>query len=64
MREFVVGTGGATTRAFARIAPHSVVRKTRVHGVLRLELKPGGYTWRFMPVAGQTWSDSGSASCH
>jgi hypothetical protein len=41
-----------------------VVRKAGVHGVLRLELKPGGYAWRFFPVAGKTWTDTGSASCH
>ena len=64
MREFIVGTGGAGLRAFGSTKPNSVVRKTGVHGVLRLELKAGGYAWRFFPVAGQSWTDTGSADCH
>ena len=49
---------GTTTR------PNSEVRRTGVRGVLKLELKTTGYTWRFLPVAGSTWTDSGSGSCH
>ncbi len=64
IREFVVGTGGASLRAFSTVRANSVVRKAGVYGVLRLELKPGAYAWRFFPVAGKTWTDSGSASCH
>ena len=64
LRELIVGTGGASLRSFAATKPNSVVRKAGVHGVLRLELKPGGYAWRFFPVAGKTWTDTGSASCH
>ena len=33
-------------------------------GVLRLALHPAGYDWRFVPEAGQTFSDAGSGSCH
>jgi hypothetical protein len=64
IREFVVGTGGASLRSFATVRANSEVRKAGVYGVLRLELKPGGYAWRFFPVAGQSWTDTGSASCH
>ena len=64
IREFVVGTGGAGLRTFATVRPNSVVRRAGVHGVLRLELKPAGYAWTFYPVAGQSFSDSGTASCH
>jgi hypothetical protein len=51
-------------RSLATIAAHSEVRKARLFGVLKLELKAAGYTWRFVPVSGTTWTDSGQASCH
>jgi hypothetical protein len=64
IREFVVGTGGAGLRSFGAAAANSQVRKTGVHGVLKLELPSGSYRWTFVPVAGKSWSDSGSADCH
>ncbi|MFL5674349.1 MAG: phosphodiester glycosidase family protein [Chloroflexota bacterium] len=64
IREFVVGTGGVGSRPFATIRAHSQVRKTGVLGVVRLELKSSSYAWRFMPVAGSSWTDTGSADCH
>ncbi len=64
IREFVVGTGGAALRSFAAVQPNSEVRKTGVHGILKLTLMPGKYTWQFVPVAGSTWTDSGTESCH
>ncbi len=30
------------------------------YGVLELTLHPGGYDWRFVPVEGETFTDSGS----
>jgi hypothetical protein len=64
IREFVVGTGGASLRSFATIAPNSVRRNASTHGVLKLTLHDGGYDWRFVPVAGRSFTDSGSAACH
>ena len=64
IREFVVGTGGGEQRPFGRVEPNSQVRKANAPGVLKLTLKPGGYAWKFVPVAGQTFTDSGSRSCH
>ena len=52
IREFVVGTGGTGLRSFSTVRANSEVRKTGVFGVLKLELKTGGYTWRFVPVSG------------
>jgi acid phosphatase type 7 len=31
---------------------------------LKLTLHPGSYEWKFVPVAGKTFTDSGSDSCH
>jgi hypothetical protein len=64
IREFVVGTGGAEKRTLATIQPNSEARKAGIFGILKLELKPAGYTWRFVPVSGTTFTDTGEASCH
>ncbi len=64
IRSFIVGTGGASRVRTRRRAPNSVVRNSDTFGVLRLTLKSGGYDWRFVPVRGATFTDSGSGSCH
>ena len=64
IREIVVGTGGANLRPFATIRPHSQVRNANTHGVLKLTLTADSYSWQFVPVAGQTFTDSGTTSCH
>ena len=65
MRSFVVGTGGRSLypvlRRLAR--PRSVVVNAQTYGVLRLTLRPGRYDWRFVPVAGSSFRDAGTASC-
>jgi len=33
-------------------------------GVLSLTLSDGSYSWKFLPIAGQSYSDSGSDDCH
>jgi hypothetical protein len=64
IREFNVGTGGAAADDFTKsINPHSEAR-TATFGVLKLTLKGDGYDWQFVPVAGATFNDSGSGSCH
>ena len=63
IREFVVGTGGGTLRPFATVRANSVVREASTLGVLRLTLHDGGYSWRFLPVAGRSFTDAGTGSC-
>lgn len=63
-REFVVGTGGKSTRVFADPRPNSEVRNTGTFGVLRLDLHDTSYDWRFIPIAGKSFTDSGSGACH
>jgi hypothetical protein len=63
IREFVVGTGGTTLRAFRTIKPNSQARQSSVHGVLKLFLADGSYSWRFIGVNG-TYTDRGSTPCH
>jgi 3',5'-cyclic AMP phosphodiesterase CpdA len=63
IREFVVGTGGAGLYPFGAPEPGSEVRQNSTHGVLQLSLRTTGYDWRFVPVAGGTFSDTGSDDC-
>jgi hypothetical protein len=64
IREFVVGTGGASQRSFDEIQPNSEVRNTGVYGVIQFTLYPDHYDWQFLPVAGGGFTDSGSTLCH
>ena len=60
----MVGTGGANLRPFATIQPNSEVRNAKTWGVLKLTLNPDRYSWQFVPVAGKTFTDSGTTNCH
>lgn len=64
IREFVVGTGGKSLRAFEEIEPTSVARTSSVYGVLRMTLDATGYDWRFVPVPGEEFADAGGGRCH
>jgi hypothetical protein len=64
LREFVVGTGGKSLVGFNSIRANSQVRDASTFGVLKLTLHPSGYDWRFVPVAGKSFTDSGTTSCH
>ena len=63
IREFVVGTCGASLYSFSTIQPNSEVRNNTTWGVLKLTLHPTSYDWEFVPIAGQTFTDVGSANC-
>ena len=64
IREFVVGTGGASHSRLGATKPNSQVRNADTFGVLKLTLKAESYSWKFVPVAGKTFTDSGTTSCH
>ncbi len=64
IREFVVGTGGKSLRPFKTPVPNSEIRSSDAFGVIKLTLRPSGYDWKFVPVAGKTFTDSGSDVCH
>ena len=62
--EMVVGTGGRSHYEFETIRANSLVRDNTTYGVLRLVLSNGGWSFEFVPVAGGSFSDSGSGTCH
>jgi acid phosphatase type 7 len=64
LREIVVGTGGASHSGFGSILSASRARNDDTYGVLKLILKSDGYSWKFIPVAGKTFADSGGTRCH
>ena len=63
IRSFVVGTGGRSHYPVLARQARSVVANDSTFGVLKLALRPASYSWRFVPVAGSTFTDAGSAGC-
>jgi PKD repeat protein len=63
IRYFVAGGGGAGLYDFPRTEPNSEVRH-QGWGVLKLTLEATGYSWEFLPVAGSSFTDTGTGSCH
>jgi fibronectin type 3 domain-containing protein len=64
VRQFVVGTGGAAFAGFNSVWPASQVRNSTTNGVIKLTLHAASYDWQFIPVSGQTFTDSGTGSVH
>lgn len=63
LRQFVVGTGGAERYPILLTRRGSEAHASGQFGVLQLTLDPGSYRWRFVPAAGSTFTDAGSARC-
>jgi acid phosphatase type 7 len=65
IREIVAGTGGKDNdNDLGTVLPNSELFNGLTSGVLKLTLGPGTYTWEFIPIAGLTFTDSGSGTCH
>ncbi|HEX2068953.1 MAG TPA: alkaline phosphatase, partial [Actinomycetota bacterium] len=64
VRQFTVGTGGKSLYPFGTIRANSEAQNNTTYGVLMLKLQPSSYSWRFIPEAGKTYTDSGSTACH
>src|SRR5205085_12656445 len=64
LREFGVGTGGRSHSSFPTPSLNSEVRDGATYGVMMLTLHRASYDWRFVPIAGSTFTDSGSGPCH
>jgi hypothetical protein len=65
IREFVVGTGGATSYVFMRVSPNSEQQITGpgTNGVLRMTLNAESYGWEFI-TTGTGIRDNGMSGCH
>lgn len=64
IRSFVVGTGGISLYPFTGTAPNVEASNDRTYGVLKMVLHSNGYDFEFVPVAGGTFTDTGSGTCH
>lgn len=65
VQQIIAGTGGAPLRAKgAREARHSRVFSDEAWGVLKVQLRKRSYTWKFLPVEGETFTDRGTRRCH
>ena len=64
IREFIVGTGGASRDQIGTTSRNSELRTAAAWGVLKLTLFADRYEWKFVPVSGQSFTDSGTGSCH
>ena len=63
IRQFIVGTGGASPTFPIRTAVNSEARGSD-WGVLKITLNATTYEWEFLPAAGGAFRDSGSGTCH
>jgi hypothetical protein len=63
IREFNVGVGGESVLMPTVIASNSEARSDNF-GVLKMTLSATGYSWQFIPIPGQSFTDAGSGSCH
>lgn len=63
-RQFVVGTGGATLSPLRLPLPATEARDHTTHGVLKLWLRDGGYSWHFLAADDTRFGDEGHGLCH
>jgi calcineurin-like phosphoesterase family protein len=63
VRQFVVGTGGRSLYPIGQRLPGSEATQNFIYGMLALTLRPESYAWRFVPVAGGRYRDTGSTGC-
>ncbi|MCC6386542.1 MAG: metallophosphoesterase [Dehalococcoidia bacterium] len=64
IRGFVAGTGGGALYPFFVNVANSEARDGKTNGVLAFELRPGSYSWSFVPIGKGTFTDAGSGLCH
>jgi hypothetical protein len=65
IREFVVGTGGVGhDRLKTPRIRNTEASNDKTFGVIELTLHASSYQWRFVPIAGSTYTDSGTGHCH
>lgn len=67
IRHFTVGLAGSdasTAYQFGTILATSESRQNTAAGVLMLTLWSDRYSWQYLTVAGTTFSDTGTTSCH
>jgi hypothetical protein len=71
IREFIAGTGGQSPDSPMRLPRADYSKKdsekspgVTAYGILKLDLYESSYAWEFLPIEGETFTDSGSGQCH
>lgn len=64
IRQFVVGTGGASHTPLNRAWSTTEARDNTTFGVTRFMLGNSEYSWQFIPASGGTFTDHGAWKCH
>jgi hypothetical protein len=67
IRSWVAGMGGRSHYNFSTPIANTEAYNTSSYGVLKFSLSNDGsdsYAWEFVPIAGQSFTDSGTGSCH
>ncbi len=64
IREIIVGTGGSNVYAPGTPLPLTEAQNGDTYGALKMVLHPDSYDWQFVPIPGETFTDSGSQPCH
>ncbi|HET9707420.1 MAG TPA: Ig-like domain-containing protein [Gemmatimonadales bacterium] len=62
--EIIAGSGGIGGGSETNLFPTHVTGDGSTFGVLKLYLYDDSFAWKFIPVAGKTYTDSGSTACH
>ena len=64
IQQFTVGTGGEGHHGLVTPLPTSQVTDDVTFGILKLTLHANSYDWVFLPIAGSTFTDSGTHAVH
>jgi hypothetical protein len=64
--EIVVGTGGEDLAGVSdtKVYKNLAVQNGHTFGIMKMVLHPTSYSFQFLPIAGQTFTDSGTGTCH
>ena len=62
--EYVAGMGGRSHYAMGRTITNSLAHNDDTYGVLRFELYAGSWSSTFVPVAGSSFTDGATGTCH
>ncbi len=64
IRTFIVGSGGIGGGGVSNQHPLTELANGDTRGVLKMYLYEDSYAWRFIPIQGKTFTDTGSVACH
>ena len=64
IRQFTVGMGGESHHGLTTALPTSEALNNNTFGIFKLTLHATTYDWKFLPIAGSTFTDAGTGTVH